>query len=98
MPSLATAVVTVANTGLRAGDQVCLVFGKAVTSAGKQGRARQELLGYGRVSVAAGAKATVMVPITAKHLSYVDEDGLVVVENDGLHVVMEGLIATLTLT
>eukprot|EP00045_Choanoeca_perplexa_P017763 m.265888 g.265888 ORF g.265888 m.265888 type:complete len:938 (+) comp17625_c0_seq69:4151-6964(+) len=97
MPAVATATIKVTNTGLQAGDHVCLLFGKDATNAGTQGYALQELLGFDRIFVPAGATTTVSIPITAQHLSHVDDSGRRTIADQGLTLMVEGVEATIAL-
>jgi beta-glucosidase len=68
-PATQTARVTLANTGARAGDEVVQVYVRDA----RVGRPRLQLCGFARVSLAAGARCEVNVPIDLKALRRWDE-------------------------
>jgi hypothetical protein len=84
--AVASASVTVTNTGAREGDEVVFLF-KNATAAVRSGSsssafggpdatvAHRELVAYARVSLAPGESATVQFNITAESLSTVDSHG-----------------------
>jgi beta-glucosidase len=70
----AEAVVTLANTGKRAGDEVVqLYIGQLVCHEGA--RPRQELRGFKHVKLQPGEKADVRFPLTSEVLGYIDHKG-----------------------
>ena len=84
--SATTYKVTVKNTGTVAGDEVVFAYTKpkAATLRASLGESvpieQKKLFGFQRVSLAAGASATVSFELAPAHLAMVDEDG-----HTGLH-------------
>jgi beta-glucosidase len=64
--------VDVANTGARDGDEVVQMYGRFVGS--KIERPSQKLLGFARVTVAAGQTRRVEIPLRGADLAYWDAD------------------------
>jgi beta-glucosidase len=64
--------VDVTNTGKRAGDEVVQLYVKHLNS--KVERPTQELKGFKRVSIGAGERRTVEIPLQAKSIAYWDVD------------------------
>ena len=77
--------VDVANTGSRAGDEVVQLYVAHPRS--KVARPVRELKGFQRVTLKAGEKRTVTIPVTAASLAYWDENGSkFVVEREPLEI------------
>ena len=66
---VASVAVQVRNTGARAGDEVALLFVCAPPSAVALGAPKQQLAAFERLSLGAGASATITLAITQRHLS-----------------------------
>ena len=64
--------VDVTNTGTRAGDEVVQLYVRYPAS--RLSRPRKQLRGFRRISLAAGEKKTVTLPLAASDLSYWDAD------------------------
>ncbi|HTP88923.1 MAG TPA: glycoside hydrolase family 3 C-terminal domain-containing protein [Bryobacteraceae bacterium] len=80
-----TVSVDVANTGARAGDEVVELYVAHPKS--KVERPVRELRGFQRVTLNAGEKRTVTIPVTASSLAYWDEDaGKWVVERERVEI------------
>ena len=65
--------VDVTNTGSVGGDEIVLLF-TSYPDATKR-RSKKELKGFARVSLAAGEKKTVQIPLRISDLKYWDKDG-----------------------
>jgi beta-glucosidase len=88
--------VDVSNSGSVAGDEVVLLF-VSYPSTTKR-RSAKELKGFARVSIDAGAKKTVTIPLRVSDLKYWDKDkGDWVVESGPVKVMVGSSSATLPL-
>jgi beta-glucosidase len=65
--------VDVTNTGTVAGDEVVFLFTSYPGATGK--RPMKELKGFTRVSLAAGAKQTVIIPLRVSDIKFWDGNG-----------------------
>ena len=66
---VASVAVRLRNTGGRAGDEVAMLFVSAPPSAVALGAPKQQLAAFERLSLEAGASATITLAITQRHLS-----------------------------
>ena len=65
---VARVAVSVKNSGDRAGDEVVMVFVSAPAAAIALGAPKQQLASFERISLEAGASATVMLDVTQRHI------------------------------
>jgi beta-glucosidase-like glycosyl hydrolase len=73
-PTVAAAVITVKNTGNRAGSDAVLAY-VSPPNPGQNGAPLKYLVGFERVSLAAGESVTLTFPVSAMDLSLVDPAG-----------------------
>ena len=89
--------VDVTNSGSVAGDEVVLLFASYPDTSKR--RSAKELKGFARVSLDAGAKKTVTIPLRVSDLKYWDKDkGDWVVESGSVKVMVGGSSAALPLS
>jgi beta-glucosidase len=94
--SVVNVSVDVTNTGTVAGDEVVLLFVSYPTTTKK--RSVKELKGFARVTLAAGAKQTVTIPVRVSDLKYWDSASSAwAVESGTVKVMVSGSSTNLTL-
>jgi len=94
--SVVNVSVDVTNTGTVAGDEVVMLFVSFPNTTAR--RSVKELKGFARVTLAAGAKQTVTIPVRVSDLKYYDNTNGWTVESGTVKVMVGGSSASLPLS
>ena len=94
--SVVNVSVDVTNTGTVAGDEIVMLFVSFPNTTAR--RSVKELKGFARVTLAAGAKQTVTIPVRVSDLKYYDNTNGWTVESGTVKVMVGGSSANLPLS